>query len=378
MKTFDVAVIGMGGMGSAAAFHLARRGYRVLGLERFGIAHDRGASHGGTRILRLAYFQDPVYVPLVQRAQRLWRVLAQESGESLLLDTGSVDAGLPGSRIYAGALAACVAHDLPHEIMTSSELSRRVPGCQLPPALMALWQPDGGVLMAEPCVRAHTRLAQARGAAIHPGEQLMAWSVTPQAVQLITDRAQYTAARCIVTAGAWSAQLLSCLRGRLSVERQVMGWFAASSPALFAPSCFPVFNVELPDGHFYAIPDIAGAGLKAGRSHHLHQLVQPDQVQRTIDASDRAVLTSAAQQLFPQGCAHLKHAKTCLYTLSTDEHFIIDQVPGCERVAFAAGFSGHGFKFCSVIGEELADWADRGRLSTALAAFRLQRFENAA
>ena len=378
MKTFDVAVIGMGGMGSAAAFHLARRGYRVLGLERFGIANDMGSSHGGTRILRLAYFQDPAYVPLVQRAQRLWRVLEQDSGQPLLLDTGSVDAGLPGSRIYQGALAACIQHDLLHEIMTSTELSERIPGCRLPPPLMALWQPDGGVLLAEQCVRAHTRLAQASGAVVHTDEQLVAWSVSSEAVQLTTDRAQYSAGRCLFTAGAWSAQLLSCLKGRLSVERQVMGWFAPSAPALFTPSRFPVFNVELPEGHFYAIPDIAGAGLKAGRSHHLHQVVQPDQVQRTITASDREVLTSAAQRLFPQGSASLKHAKTCLYTLSADEHFIIDQVPGCDRVAFAAGFSGHGFKFCSVIGEELADWADRGHWSTALAAFRLQRFEEAA
>ncbi len=371
---FDAIVVGVGGMGSAALYHLARRGLRVLGLERFAIAHDRGSSHGVTRIIRLAYLEHPSYVPLLRRAYELWRELQAEARETLLFVTGSLDIGGDGSQTFDGSVLSCKLHELEHEVLSASSVERRFPGYRLPPEVRAVFQPDGGFVLAERGVTAHAAAAAALGASIHEGETVVSVEPGGRHVVVHTDRGEYAADRVVVTAGAWAASLLRELAALAVPERQVMMWTAVSNPELFRPSSFPVFNLELPEGRFYGFPEFGIPGFKIGKYHHCGEVVTPDAVDTRIYPEDERVLRDAIRRCFPDADGPVLHATTCMFTNSPDEHFIVDTWPVDRRVAIAAGFSGHGFKFCPVIGEIAADLATRGETRHDIALFRLSRF----
>jgi sarcosine oxidase len=373
-QQFDVIVAGVGGMGSAAVYHLARRGRRVLGLERFDIPNEMGSSHGLTRIIRLAYYEDPAYVPLLQRAYVLWRDLERATGDHLLHITGSVDAGPPGSAVFEGSRRSCVLHDLPHEVVNSAELTRRYPGYHLPAETMAVLQPDGGFLLPERCIVAHVTAAQALGAEVHGREQILDWEPLDGGVRVHTTRGVYEAGRLIVTAGPWAATLLPQLATLARPERQVLAWLQPSRPALFTPERFPVFNLVVPEGRFYGFPIFGIPGFKFGKYHHLEEQVDPDRVDRECHPRDEAVLRAFAERYFPDGAGPTMSLRVCLFTNSPDEHFIVDRHPEHPQVVIAAGFSGHGFKFCSVIGEILADLAGEGPTPHDIGLFRLARF----
>ncbi len=358
-KPWDAIVLGVGGMGSAALFHLARRGQRVLGLEQFGVAHEMGSSHGLTRIIRLAYYEDPAYVPLLQRAYELWRELETASDERLLHICGSLDCGPADNEVFAGALRSCQQHGLEYEALGSNEISARWPAYRFPAGTMGLYQPEGGFLRPEACIRAHVQAAQAHGAALRTGERVLDWQVMGDGlVQLRTDAAVYHTQRLIISAGAWSAQLLPDLRANAVVERQVLVWLQPHEPQLFTPARFPVFNCLVDEGRYYGFPDFAGQGLKIGRYHHLDELVDPDTLDREhITMVDERLLRDFAERYFPAGAGATLLRKVCMFTNTPDEHFILDRHPQHEQVSFAAGFSGHGFKFASVIGEIMAEIA---------------------
>ena len=254
-------------MGSAAAYHLARRGLRVLGLERFQIPNTMGASHGLTRIIRLAYFEDPAYVPLLRRSYELWRELEAEAGERLLFITGGIDAGPPGSRVFEGSLESCRQHDLDHEVLTAADLASRFPAYRLPESTLAVFQPDAGLLKPERCVIAHAGAARALGADLREGERALEWSAGPPA-RVKTDRGTYEADRLVLTAGPWAGALVPALAGVLQPERQVVAWFEPRRPELFTPAAFPVFVVDVPEGIHYGFPAFEIPGFKVGRFHH--------------------------------------------------------------------------------------------------------------
>ncbi|MCH7626790.1 MAG: N-methyl-L-tryptophan oxidase, partial [Chloroflexi bacterium] len=211
--SYDVIVVGVGGMGSAALYELAKRGQRVLGIERYGIAHDMGSSHGFTRIIRLAYYEDPSYVPLLRRAYELWRELQEVMGEQVLHITGSIDAGPPGSFTFDGSLESCRMHGIPHEVLTSAEISSRFPGYRLPSETMAVYQEDGGFLVPEKCIEGYVELAKGFGADVHTDERVLDWSATSSGVRVTTDAGKYEAERLVVTAGAWTESMLPQLKG---------------------------------------------------------------------------------------------------------------------------------------------------------------------
>jgi sarcosine oxidase len=375
---FDAIVIGVGGMGSAAAYHLARRGARVLGLEQFDIPHDLGSSHGHTRIIRLAYWEHPSYVPLLRRAYTLWRQLERATKERLLITTGSIDAGRPGSPVVRGALEACDRFDLRHERLSSRALRRRFPGYELPEEHVAVFQPDGGFLLPERCVVSHVRAAQALGASVHARERVIDWTFRRGRVQVRTDRGRYEARRLVVTAGPWAGQLIRQLKGRLTVERQVMLWTQPVRPDWFQPARFPVFYMQVDEGRFYGFPIHGIPGFKIGKYHHRRQRVDPVAMHRDVDLKDEAVLRSAIRRYFPQADGPTMAMKVCLFTNTRDEHFLIDALPDAPQVVVAAGFSGHGFKFCSIVGEVLADLALAGATSHDISLFRLSRLTAAA
>jgi len=369
----DVIVIGVGGMGSAAAFHLAARGARVLALEQFDIPHDLGSSHGVSRIIRLAYWEHPDYVPLLRRAYELWRDLEIAAGERLLVITGSVDAGDAASPNIVGVREACRRFGLAHEELDGSSLAAKFPGYRLPADIVAILQPQGGFLLPERCIVAHVEAAQRAGAEVRARERVLGWDIVTGGVRVRTDRAEYAGARLVLTAGPWTASLARQTSPLLTPERQVMLWTQPLRPEYFHADRFPVFYVRVPEGPFYGFPIHGVPGMKIGKYHHVHEAVDPDTMDRRCHPGDEAVLRECVRRYFPDANGPTMAMKTCLFTNTRDEHFIIDLLDRDPRIAIAAGFSGHGFKFCSVVGEILADLALDGGSRHNISLFAMKR-----
>jgi sarcosine oxidase len=370
---FDVIVIGVGGMGSATLYHLARRGRKVLGLERYNIPHEMGSSHGITRIIRLAYYEHPSYLPLLRRAYELWRELQQQAGEQLLFITGSIDAGPAGSPVFEGSRLSCESFGLPHEILTGAQLNQRFPGYRMPRDTMALFQPEGGFLTPERCIVAHVTLALAHGADIRAREPVLGWEPTSNGVRVRTDRGVYEADKLVIAAGAWVARLAPLLADVAVPERQVLGWFQPLSPELFTPERFPVFNLLVEEGRYYGLPIYGVPGFKLGRYHHLDEAVDPDRVDRECYPRDEQVLRTFTERYFPEAAGPAMALRACMFTNTPDEHFILDRHPDYPQVCIASPCSGHGFKFCSVVGEIMADLAERGETRHDITKYRLGR-----
>jgi sarcosine oxidase len=375
MTEYDAIVVGCGSMGSAGLYHMARRGRRVLGLEQYDIPNQLGSSVGTNRIIRLAYAEDPNYVPLLRRAYALWSELSQLTGERLLVLTGGIDAGSESSATFRGAKRSCEEHGLSHELLNADELRKRFPGYRLPADMMAVFQPDGGFVMSERCIVAHLNAALASGAEVHGREAVEDWSPVENAtgIKVCTTRGVYYARSLVLTAGPWTAQLVPQLRSAAKPERQVLMWVQPRKPDYFRVDTFPVFNMEAPEGRFYGFPIYSVPGFKLGKYHHRGELVAPDTVDRICHPEDEAVLREGIQRYFPDADGSTLAMKVCMFTNSPDDDFIIDRHPEVRSVVVAAGFSGHGFKFSSVVGEILADLAIDGRTDWDLGMFRWDR-----
>ena len=373
--SYDVIVAGVGRMGAAACLHLARRGLRVLGIDRSDIPNAHGSSHGETRIIRLAYSESPAYVPLLRRAYALWRELGETVDERLLYTTGSIDAGPPGSGLFEGALASCFEHDLAHETLSGAEVNRRYPGYRLPDDHLCLFQPDGGFVLPERSIVAHVTLAQALGAEIRGHEPVLEWKqIAGGGVRVRTPRRAYEAGRLVLSTGGWIADLVPGLRGVAVPERQVLGWFQPRHPAWFAPDAFPVGNLDFAEGRYYLLPVWRVPGLKVGLYHHLGETGHPDAIRRPPSAEDEAALRRGIARYFPDADGPVMALHACIFTNTPDEHFIIDTLPGAEEVIVVSPCSGHGFKFVPVVGEIVAELATDGRSRFDLSMFRLDRF----
>src|SRR5262245_46709758 len=370
---YDAIVIGVGGMGSAAACHLARRGARTLALEQFDIPHDLGSSHGISRIIRLAYWEHPNYVPLVRRAYDLWLDLERSAGERLLVVTGSIDAGLASSANIVGVRDACRRFQLANEEFDSAALTARFPGYRLPADVIAILQPQGGFLVPERCIVTHVETAQRAGAEVHARERVLGWDTVAGGVRVRTDRGEYSAGRLVITAGPWTASLVRAMTATLTPERQVVLWSQPRVPGFFRSDNFPVFYIREHDDGFYGFPIHSVPGMKIGKYHHRHEAVDPDTMDRQPNRDDEEVLREGIRRYFPDADGPTMSMKTCLFTNTRDEHFVIDFLDNDPRVAVAAGFSGHGFKFCSVVGEILADLALDGGTRHDISLFAMKR-----
>ncbi|MFC4542683.1 N-methyl-L-tryptophan oxidase [Halosolutus amylolyticus] len=371
---YDAIVVGVGGMGSATVAHLADRGADVLGLERYDVPHGYGSSHGITRIIRLAYYEGADYVPLLRRADDLWTDLEADHDRQLLYRTGSIDAGPAGDPLVEGSKRSCEEHDLEYEHLSSAELSDRYPGYGLPEDYEAIYQPDGGFLVPEQCIVAHVERAHRAGATIRARERVVDWRPTADGVRVETDHDEYEADRLVITAGAWAARFVDALDGIAVPERQVLAWLQPREPDRFAPDRFPVWNLQVPEGRFYGFPVHGVPGFKFGRYHHREETVDPDAFEREPTQADERLLREFAETYFPDGAGPTMRLKTCLFTNTPDDHFVLDTLPDHPQVAVAAGFSGHGFKFASVIGEIMADLALEGETDHPIGMFSLDRF----
>lgn len=368
---FDAIVLGLGGMGSAAAAHLAARGISVLGLEQYQPAHDRGSSHGKGRIIREAYFEDPAYVPLVQRAYRLWRDLEAETGTSLLRTTGGLNIGTPESEFVRGSMRSGDEHGLPYDYLSAAEVHARFPGLTLPDEMVAVYEPNAGILKPEACVRAHLEIAGRHGAELRFGTTVAGWSADSSGVTVRTAWDTFHAERLVIAAGPWTAQILSGLELPLEVWRVVNVHFAPRRPELFDVERFPVYLMQVPEGDYYGFPAIPGEGVKLGR-HDIGEVCTAETIRRDVDPGEVEMLRAVLDRYMPGASGAVMWTLTCMYTNTPDRHFIIERHPEQPRVVYGCGFSGHGFKFASAVGEVLADLAldgasrhDIGFLSSA-------------
>lgn len=374
-RDYDVIVVGVGAMGSSACYHLATRGAKVLGIEQFDIPHALGSSHGYSRMIRMAYYEHPDYVPLLRRAYDLWRELERASGQSLLFETGGVYMGPPEGHVVPGAIDAARRHGLEHEVLSHAALAERFPQFRAPAHFSGVYEPRAGFLLPEKVVATQANLALRAGADLRGREEVIGWDASESGVVVKTNKAEYRGGRVLFCGGPWTSKLVKNLGVNLVVTRQTLGWVWPSRPESFDLGNFPVWGIEAPGGSLdYGFPIIPDSpGLKVAR-HGRGPSTDPDQVMRQSTPADEAEIHQILASQLPDADGPLLSMRVCLYTNSPDEHFIIDTLPGRPSVLLACGFSGHGFKFASVIGEALADLALQGKTALPVGFLGLPRF----
>ncbi|HSE41485.1 MAG TPA: N-methyl-L-tryptophan oxidase [Acidobacteriota bacterium] len=376
MSTYDVIVVGAGTMGSAAAYHLAMRNQRVLVLEQFRAVHELGSHTGYTRIIRHAYFESPAYVPLVLRSDQLWQELEKNSGKQMLIRTGGIDMGPEHGIIFGGALQASLEHKLPHEHLDANEASKRWPQFRIPGDWHVCYDPMAGFLIVETCIRSHLELAHQHGAELHENESVESIQFMRDSVQIRTQSAEYQAGNVVICGGAWNIRLLSEIGLPLKIQRQALGWFVSYNDASYDPLRFPVFLAETPEGIFYGFPIFQQEGIKLARHGGGHHFDDPVNVPREFSESDADQLIHFSQTYMRDVGVQLLEGKICLYTMTPDQHFIIDVHPQHPNCFLAAGFSGHGFKFATVVGEILTDLCINGKTNHPIDIFRIARLRS--
>ena len=377
LRPYNAIVIGLGAMGSATLYHLAMRGWRVLGLEQSTPANTLGSSHGDSRIIREMYFEHPLYVPLVQRAYELWTDLENESGKSLMTINGGLMIGPPDGYVVKGTLRSASEHNLPFEVLDSNETRKRFPAFQLRDDLVAVLDPRAGFLDPESCVTTHVQMAVAAGAETRFNEPLLSWTPDGDGVRVVTARAEYLADFLVMAGGGWNRQLLRDISVDLVVERQVLFWFEPDGdPSIYGASRFPIYAYEDEPGHFcYGFPRLS-KGVKAAGMHSGEKAADPSDIRRSIGDDEVAPLRSALRAVLPGlSAAPIRESTTCIFTNTPDGDFLIDFHPAYKQVLISSPCSGHGFKFSSAIGELQADLLTKGETRFDIAPFRLDRSE---
>ena len=360
---YDAIVVGLGGMGSATAYQLAGRGKRVLGLEQFSPAHDKGSSHGRSRIIRQAYFEDPAYVPLLLRAYELWEQLEEETGKELMTLTGGLMIGRREGELVSGSVACAEEHGLPYELLDAREIKERFPPFSPDLETVALYEERSGFVRPEQSVKAHLDRAGSLGADLRFEEPVLSWEASGEGVRVETPEGSYEAERLVISPGAWAPQLLADLRIPLEVERQVMYWFEPTSGLEpFRPDRLPIFIWEPDDGNmFYGFPaQDDDRGIKVAFFRAGGVPTTPGTIDREVHEEEIDFIRDYLAERVPDLAGRCLDARACMYTNTPDLHFVISAHPEHPQVTIACGFSGHGYKFCSVVGEILADLATEG------------------
>jgi sarcosine oxidase len=372
VSEYDVIVVGLGAMGSATSYHLARRGQRVLGIDAFEPGHTFGSSHGETRIIRMAYFEHPNYVPLLRHAYALWRRLENDAGADLLRITGGIFIGAADGDLVAGSLASARQHGLSHTLLDGAQIHRMYPPFEPHDDEAGLYEDAAGVLFPERCIAAHLQMAENHGATLRHTEPVSGFEAHEDGVSVHTQQGTYTAGRLVITLGAWVGKLIGDIP--VSAERIPLYWFEPrENPEQFELGRFPICIWQTPDlGDYYLVPHVDVPGVKIGK-HHSGQIVDPATVERTTSLADEQPLRGFLDQRIPSLAGPVASTKVCLYENSPDLHFLIDKHPSLPNVVIAAGFSGHGFKFASVVGDILADLAATSQMAPEAEFLRLSR-----
>lgn len=368
MAEYDVVVLGTGGVGSATLLHAAAAGARTIGLDRFIAPHNWGSSHGQTRIIRQAYFEHPQYVPLLLESYRLWSELAEGAEKQLYFETGVLQMGPADGEVVPGVLRAAKEHGLFVEQLSAREIETRWPALRVPPGLAGVLEPRAGYLWVEECVASHLAAARAAGAEIQAPCEVLGWEAgTP--IRVRTTNGTITTEKLIITAGAWADGFLAELNLKLEVRRKSVFWYMAKNS--FAD--VPCYLYELPHGVFYGFPEIGGR-VKVAEHSGGERVENPLQYNREVDAHDAERVLNFLGECLPNVADGLAEHQTCLYTMSPDEHFIVDHHPRDKNIVFAAGLSGHGFKFTPILGKALAEMALSGGTNLPVGFLGLGRF----
>ncbi|MEO8610613.1 MAG: N-methyl-L-tryptophan oxidase [Chloroflexota bacterium] len=377
-NTYEAIVLGAGAMGSAAAYHLAKAGQRVLLLEQFEIDHQKGSSYGFSRITRYAY-EHPSYVHLMKSVFPAWSALEAEAGETLYTKTGGLDFGRPSQLSLKNIMNALDAESIPYELWTAAEGRKHFPQFQFEPDMLIIYQADSGILSASKCVRTHIRLAEHNGADIRANTPIM--SITPSAdgVEVKTDTDTFSAAKLVITAGSWAKSVLATLGLNLPLiplQCQEI-YFDTDHPADYEPSRFPTFighMLDVYDRSPYGIANHQDSGLKVG-FHGGKPVEHPSEINYTPDP-DEAKRAMGFTERFLPGVKSARTSRVCLYTVTPDEDFVIDKHPEFPHIVFAGGCSGHGFKFSTLIGSILTDLALNGATKHDISRFNVERLLN--
>ena len=356
--TYDVAVIGLGAMGASALHALAQRGKAVIGFDQFEPGHARGSSHGESRLIRLAYFEDPSYVPLVRLAYDAWARLEADSGERVLTRTGIIEAGPPGSPLVRGSRASADLNAIPYEALSGAEVNARFPAFVFPPDWECLFQPDAGVLEPEKAIRLFIDGAKQAGAEVRSNTQVLAPQIVSDHVRITTASGEVVEAGAVILSpGAWMGNLVPSLAAHLTLTRQMLFWFEPRDAALVRPDRMPAFMFEADGDIIYGVPDIYGSGVKAASHIHGGVLAHADDPRPEPRPGEEAPVENALRRYIPAAAGPLRRGAACTYTSTPDEHFVIGLHPDAPQIVLASPCSGHGFKFSSIIGEVLADLA---------------------
>ena len=372
MQKYDVIVIGCGGMGSAILYALADRGASVLGIDQHQPPHNRGSSHGQSRIIRQAYFEHPNYVPLLLEAYRGWADLEEQTGQSLLHQIGLLQVGPPDGFLIRGVLASAETHSLPIEKFSGREIERRFPGFQAEDDVVGLFEQRAGYLLVEEAIRAYLLEAERAGGVFRVFPEPCRWRVEDTGVRVDVDGQVFFADQLVVAAGSWTDRLINRLGVTLQVVRKHMYWFDNQSTKYRDGS--PVFFFETPQGYFYGFPQLDQRGVKVADHRGGEPVDDPDFLEIGADQEDQRRAKAFLRKHLPDVSGRVMDHQVCMYTRSPDEHFIVDRHPDHREVAFVAGLSGHGFKFAPVLGNALADMILEGESKLPIGFFSLRRF----
>lgn len=356
---YDCIVIGVGSMGASACYHLASRGQKVLGIEQFSIWHTNGAHSGQTRIIRKAYFEHPDYIPLLIRAYENWAALEVMTGEQVYYPCGLLYAAPAGDALIEEVKKSAALYTIPLQKLTTKELRNRYPQFQLPDNYEILFEPEAGFLDVGLAITRYALLAQSSGAEIHTEEKVIEWKRSGDTTEVVTDKGTYYCKKLVITAGPWSAQLIPGIKDKLRISRQVLSWMQPAEPEKFTKDVFPCWMIvkQGTEGSYYGFPAMKEGefGGPAGMKMALHypgSTTSPETIDRTVHPEDLEHLVAFTNEYIPGANEKVNDTATCMYSNSPDEHFVIDHLPGTgKQVTVAWGFSGHGFKFVSVVGE---------------------------
>ena len=379
--SFDVIVLGVGSMGSATCYHLAKRGVKVLGLEQFDIPHELGSHGGQSRIIRKAYFEHPDYVPLLQRAYQNWGELEEMTGSQVYYRTGLLYFGKPDHLLLRGVHESANKYHVRVDGLTNEAVRKQYPTFHLPDDYEKLIEPDAGFLTPERSILLYVEQALKHGALIHTKEHTLDWRKEGDGYVVRTDKRTYSCQKLVITAGAWASKLTPSLASKLTVTRQVSAWVQPKNWDAFALGKFPCWTVadDIQPGIYYGFPVLpvgkfgGPVGLKLAH-HSSGSVVDPDTISRVPTAEDEVDFVRFLQKYLPDGYSAIHVIKTCMYTNTADGDFVLDFLPDFDKdVVVATGFSGHGFKFASVVGEIMADLAMTGKTGLPIGFLGIKR-----
>jgi sarcosine oxidase len=362
-------------MGSATTYALAQRGIRVIGIDRFEPPHARGSSHGESRVIRLSYFEDPAYVPLLQLAFEQWRRLESQAGERVLTTTGVMEAGYKGAPLVEGSVRSAVQHNLRYEVLRPSEVNRRFPAFSLPADWECVFQPDGGVLRPEKAIQLFLSAAQGSGAQFRLNTIVRDVAPVADHVEVQLESGETIAAGSVVLcAGPWIPELVPELHRHLILTRQPLVWFRPNDPRLVRADRMPIFFLQTRDDLIYGFPDLFGSGVKVASHLSGGDLPGPSAPASEATDDEKRHLGAVLKRYVPAASGEPYRATTCTYTRAPDGHFVLGLHPRHPQIVVASPCSGHGFKFASVFGEVLADLATKQTTDKPIELFRPDRF----